>query len=305
MKKLLIISLLSSMVLITATGCSGAPSAEKSQTETSAIVSSVLSVPSAAEESETSKGITALYVSPDSCKLKISEKRLLSVSSDKGTQLSSDLVWVCDDESIATVDSSGNVIGKAPGDCVITVSRRDQPSVTAKVSITVKPNEESSTVPDSSVQSSQSQASTEETTSQSSSNNNEGNTAVIEVILPSGSVSYPVPSQYTYYYGRNNFSYSNPADGYVIYSMLNHYLTRQELSRITDSDAQMMLNTLYARNGYIFNSKDIQNYFETQTWYNAIPYSRKSGNMSKVVANFDSMDRANCDLLVAKRDGKI
>ncbi len=311
MKKIVIISVLAAVVISSAAGCSGSPPAENSQAES--VVSSApakIEQSSAAEES--SKGITALYVSPDSCKIKISEKRLLSVRSDSGAQLSSDLVWSCDDESIATVDSSGNVIGKAEGNCVITVSRRDQPSVTAKVPITVQPDEKSAAVQESSVQTSQAsteskpaQTSAESKPEQPSADSNGENTTIIYVTPPSGSVSYYVPRQYTYYYGRNNFSYDNPADGYVINSMLNHYLTRQELSMITKSDAQMMLNALYARNGYIFTNTDLQAYFETQTWYNAIPYYQKSGNMSTASSKFDSMDKANCDLLVAKRDGNL
>ena len=296
MKRVFIVSLVAALMLATAAGCSGSAPAEKSQSEV--VVSSI---PSAVQEIETSKGITALYISPDSCKIRVGEKRLLSVRSDVGSELSSNLVWECDDVNIVEVDSSGNVIGKAPGTCVVTVFRRDQPSVTAKVPITVRTDDEPGQV---SV-AQPSQVSTEPVPSPSSSDGDGSNTTIIYVTPPTGNVSYYVPDRYVYYYGRNNFSYSNPADGYVICSMLNHYLTRGELSMITSNDAQMMLNTLYARNGYIFTNKDLQNYFETQTWYDAIPYSSKSGNMSSIASRFDSMDKANCDLLVKKRDGNL
>ena len=301
MKKLIIISLLTAMLTVTAAGCNNTEASEERQVSVP-----VTQVQPTTEVSETSKGITTLYVRPDSCKIKISEKRLISVSSDKGAELSSDLVWSCDDESIATVDSSGNVIGKAPGDCVITVFRRDQPSVNVKIPITVKPNEESNPS-----QSSQVQNIENNQTDQNSLNNQNGQTStvnegggsttIINVIPPSGYVPYTIPKQYTYYYYRNNFSYSNPADGYVIYAMVSNYLSDADVSRITRHDAQMMINAIYAKHGYIFKDAEVRQFFETQNWYNSV-YG-KTSSMDTVSKRIDavSMDRYNLNILLSIR----
>ncbi len=294
MKKIWMIVLLTAMTAMTAAGCSNSGSSSQTQP-----VVTVSTIQPTAEVSQTSQGITALYVSPDSCKIKISEKRLLSVSSDKGAELSSDLVWVCDDESIATVDSSGNVIGKAPGDCVITISRRDQPAITAKIPVTVKPNEKSSTVQESTAPpAAQTSHTTTVTPTQQEPTNNGGGTTIIYVTPPSSHVTYSVPTQYTYYYGRNNFSYSNPADGYVVHSMVGNYLYQSDVTRITKHDAQMLINAIYAKHGYIFKDAEVKQFFETQDWYNSISVKTSSmATISDRIASID-MDNHNLKLLL-------
>ncbi len=288
--------ILSALVISAMAGCSNSDSSSRTKSVFDGSSSqSSESVQSSVDVSQTSQGITALYPNPDSCKLKISEKRLLSIRSDNGTELASDLLWVCDDESIATVDSSGNVIGKSPGDCVITVSRKDQPSVTAKIPVTVKPNEESSAVQESSNQTSE--TSTSVTTTQPSASN-EGGTTIIYVTPSSGTETYSVPSQYTYYYGKNNFSYSNPADGYIIHSMVGNYLYQSDVSRITKHDAQMLINAIYAKHGYIFKDAEVNQFFNTQDWYKSISIKTESmETISKRISNID-MDNHNLNLLL-------
>lgn len=292
MKKLVIISLLTAMLVMTVTGCSSSESAEQTQS-----VVTVSSVQPITEESKESDKITALYASPESCKLKIGENRTLTISSDKGAVLSSDLMWVCDDESIAVVDSSGNVIGKAPGNCIVTVRHREHPDLSKNVPITVKSNEEN-TAP---AQSSAAQTSSVSASNQPAAVTNGSGTTIIYVTPPSGSVTYSVPRQYTYYYGRNNFSYSNPADGYVIHSMVGNYLSQADVSRITRHDAQMLINAIYAKHGYIFKDAEVRSFFETQDWYNSI--SGKTGDMQTIsdrISNI-AMDNHNLDILLAIR----
>ncbi len=299
MKKLVIISLLTAMLVVTATGCSGSEPTEQTQS-----VVKVSSVQPITEESRESDKITALYASPESCKLKIGENRTINISSDKGAVLSSDLMWVCDDESIAVVDSSGNVIGKTPGNCIITVRHREHPDLSKNIPITVKPNDESSTASSKApaAQTSQvSQTSSVSTSNQPAAVTNGGGTTIIYVTPPSGSVTYSVPRQYTYYYGKNNFSYSNPADGYVIHSMVGNYLSQADVSRITRHDAQMLINAIYAKHGYIFKDAEVRSFFETQDWYNSI--SGKTGDMQTISDRISSiaMDNYNLNILLAIR----
>lgn len=246
-----------------------------------------VSAPSTAEPSQASQSVTNLYAYPDSFKMKIDEKRLLTINSDKGTESPSNLMFVCDDNDIAMVDSSGNVIGRAPGECEITASLRDQPSVSVKVKVTVKPDS----------QSSDPQPSVTQTTS-SPENNDSGKTTVIVVTAP-GSDTVSAPSSYTYYYGRDNFSYSTPSDGYLAYSMINTYLTESDVARLSKNDAQFLLNTIYAKYGFSFDLKHIQNFFEQQVWYTSI------GNNDIALANLEATknktDIHNFGLLLSRR----
>ena len=253
------------------------------------------SIQPSVEESQTSKGITALYVTPNSCKINISEKRLLTVNSDSGPVLSSDLIWSSDDESIVTVDSSGNIIGKAPGDCVISVVYRDQPAINEKIIVTVKPKEESSTVQTSADQ--PSQASTADTSSQSSADNNGDRTTIIYVTPQAGNAS---PYNYSYYYGKDNFSYYDSSDGYVAYAMINTYLTSENVSWLSENDAQLLLNTIYAKYGYHFSTSHIRQFFNSQSWYSDL--GRDMEETKSAINKYGTdTDKHNFDLLVKLR----
>lgn len=288
--------ILSALLICAMAGCGNSSSSENTQPTTNVpSVQPSQTVQPSVEESQTSKGITALYVTPDSCKIKISEKRLLTVNSDSGPVLSSNLIWSSDDESIATVDSSGNIIGKAPGDCVISVVYRDQPAINAKVPVTVKPKEENSTVQASAAQ--PSQASAADTPSQPSADNDGGKTTIIYVTPQGGNAS---PYNYSYYYGKDNFSYYDSSDGYVAYAMINTYLTSENVSWLSENDAQLLLNTIYAKYGYHFSTPHISQFFNSQSWYNDL--GRSMDETKSAINRYGTdADKHNFGLLVRLR----
>lgn len=49
-------------------------------------------------------------------------------------------------------------------------------------------------------------------------------------------------------------------------------LTKDELIGLSPKDLRIMRNEIYARHGYIFDSKSLKNYFESQGWY--VPTSK-------------------------------
>ena len=232
---------------------------------------------------------TQLYARPDSCKIKIDEKKMLSISSDKGSIPVNELDFVCDDDSIVIVDSSGNIFGRAPGNCVVTASLRNKPSAYVKINVTVKSDEESSTVKQSS-QPSTPEPSKEPSVAQSPS---------YIVITPynDNNASISLPKQYTYYYNKDNFSYGRLSAGYVAYAMTERWLTNYDISNITNNDAQMLINTIYAKNGYHFNASNLRDFFNSMTWYTDLGYDSNS-----VKSRFDSVDKHNIELLVNVRD---
>lgn len=287
------VAIVLSALLVTAlTGCGGSSTKEVEPSkfaifesdvgpvfEASSELSSEPSTEPSAQESKADEGVTNLYVSPDSLKLKVKEKRALTVNSNKGEVSYGDLIISSDDESVALVDASGNIVGMAEGSCEIKVTHKEYPSVSVKIPVSVK-SEEKSTVRESSIQQ----------------NSSEGEPKTVVIVVPSSDNG---SAQYTYTYGMNNFSYNRQSDGYVMYAMLDRWLTDYDMSNMTSDDAQMLLNTLYAKYGYQFKvHPEIQRYFEKQSWYRCIY------NNDKAVANINNAggtDAHNYNILLKYR----
>lgn len=50
--------------------------------------------------------------------------------------------------------------------------------------------------------------------------------------------------------------------------ILDHYeLTHEDLANLSKSQLRLLRNEIYARHGYIFKSKDLQDYFGSMPWY--------------------------------------
>ena len=79
----------------------------------------------------------------------------------------------------------------------------------------------------------------------------------------------------------------------------NCYLTDYEVDSMDLDTIQFFINTIYAKNGYIFQTPSIAAYFELQPWYNPI-----TNDTSVISKNFSEMDNANILLLVSYRSNK-
>ena len=71
-------------------------------------------------------------------------------------------------------------------------------------------------------------------------------------------------------------------------------LTSSYVSNLSDYDIQLLINTIYAKNGYIFETDSLQAMFEGQPWYRGITRDGKS-------LNFSSLDQKNLRLLTSYR----
>lgn len=70
-------------------------------------------------------------------------------------------------------------------------------------------------------------------------------------------------------------------------------LDGSNLEGLSKEELRLMRNEIYARNGYIFNSRDLKNYFGKKDWY--IPYS---GNNSKVSKLFSNIEKYNVNIII-------
>ncbi len=75
-----------------------------------------------------------------------------------------------------------------------------------------------------------------------------------------------------------------------------YYLSESEVASMDGEQIQFIINQIYAKNGYVFRTTDIQNYFSRMPWY--VPVS---GDASRL--QMSSVDRSNLNLLVRYRDG--
>lgn len=71
-------------------------------------------------------------------------------------------------------------------------------------------------------------------------------------------------------------------------------LTASYVRNLSDYDIQLLINTIYAKNGYIFETDSLQCMFEGQAWYNGV-----TGDASEL--NFSSLDQKNLRLLTSYR----
>ena len=62
---------------------------------------------------------------------------------------------------------------------------------------------------------------------------------------------------------------------------------------------QMVINEIYARNGYRFDSPELQEYFEAKSWY--VPTTDSDADMESIYAGMSETDKANLDMLKDER----
>lgn len=83
---------------------------------------------------------------------------------------------------------------------------------------------------------------------------------------------------------------TNPASVYPTY-----YLSEREVSAMDQEGIQFVINQIYAKNGYVFRTEHIQQYFSQMPWY--VPVSNDVSRL-----HMSSLDRSNLNLLVRYRD---
>ena len=74
------------------------------------------------------------------------------------------------------------------------------------------------------------------------------------------------------------------------YDMVNSSLSESFVAGLSDYDIQLLIDTIYAKAGYIFETESIQSLFNTQYWYDGRTTDAKS-------LSFSQLDKANLALL--------
>lgn len=198
--------------------------------------------------------ITKITLSDETATLKAGQTIQIEAKVSPTDAKADGLVWSSDAQDIARVNSSGYVTGVTAG--VASIVCKAPNGVEASCTVTVRaavPATTSTTEPESSATA----PSGEEQTTKASSGSS----------------------------GSAGKKYS----GCIFPDSSSRKLTTAEVSKLSDSDAQQAINEIYARNGHIFKTKSIQEYFEAQPWY--VP----KGTVN--IGDFSEIEQYNISLL--------
>ncbi len=87
-------------------------------------------------------GVEGIKLSTNSVSLYVGEKKMPIVTMSPQNATDKREIWTCSNSDIATVDSIGNIKGVAEGECTVTVTSVNNPSVSATVTVSVLPEAE-------------------------------------------------------------------------------------------------------------------------------------------------------------------
>jgi len=182
------------------------------------------------------------------------------------------LTWSSSDETIALVNSEGNVTGVGAG--YVNIICRAPNGVEASCTVTVKEEGTKKEEKDDSDKKDDSKSDSKPDTAAAN------NTTINN------------------YYGHYNPSYTyNPSDFVfpdssvrkLSYSEISSTLSGMRGAPVSGSFAQDAINEIYARNGYIFKTDSIRAYYESKPWYYEDPYF--------TTGDFNEIEKYNIDLL--------
>lgn len=160
------------------------------------------------------------------------------------------LVWSSSDPKVASVDGNGMVLGESEG--VVTITCESANGKKATCTVTVKDNNTNATVPATESYT----KSTEPTKSDDAKRAESSNS--------SSSKSDE---------SRNN--------GFIFPHSSQRKLTVDEVTGLGGDVAQDAINEIYARYGYVFKTKSIQKYYESQSWYHK-NYNFSESDLSEI-----------------------
>lgn len=178
--------------------------------------------------------ITKITLSDETATLKEGQTIQIEAKVTPSDAKDDNLVWSSDSEDIAKVNSSGYVTGVTAG--VANIVCKAPNGVEASCNVTVRAAVQAT-------------ASTKSTEPSSTEQQDETKSAT------SKSES------------KNSNSSDSKYSGCIFPDSSSRRLTVNEVSKLSASEAQQAINEIFARNGNIFKTQSIQQYFEAQSWY--------------------------------------
>lgn len=88
---------------------------------------------------------------------------------------------------------------------------------------------------------------------------------------------------------------------YIFEDSNSRFLDRSELEGLSKKELRLARNELYARHGFIFGKKDLQDYFGSKSWYDPSITPEEFGADED---NFNEYEIANRDLILEVEESK-
>lgn len=89
-------------------------------------------------------------------------------------------------------------------------------------------------------------------------------------------------------------NYLEESNDYIIEGSDKRYISKEEIENLSPEEIRLAKNEIYARHGRIFDSEDLREYFESQSWYHG---EIDPEDFDENVLN--EYEKANIDLLVS------
>ena len=72
---------------------------------------------------------------------------------------------------------------------------------------------------------------------------------------------------------------------YILEGSDSRYITEKEVENLSEAERRLAKNEIYARHGRMFDSADLQDYFESKSWYKGTvqPSDFDLPNMKKLI----------------------
>ncbi|WP_022762597.1 YARHG domain-containing protein [Butyrivibrio sp. AD3002] len=101
------------------------------------------------------------------------------------------------------------------------------------------------------------------------------------------------------------YDYSDPGDTgdydeYVLWGSDCEYIDKSYISSLTNEELRIARNEIYARHGRMFNSDDLQNYFNSKSWYSPRYSPDEFNAMGDSMLN--AYEKANRDAIAAEEN---
>ena len=85
---------------------------------------------------------------------------------------------------------------------------------------------------------------------------------------------------------------TNPGTSEYMFASDKKILSQSDLSKLTQAETRLLLNELYARHGYIFQTQEYSDYFSKKTWY-----TPRYTSQSDAEAQFNDTERQNKNII--------
>ena len=93
----------------------------------------------------------------------------------------------------------------------------------------------------------------------------------------------------------------NYDDSYYMWDTSDRYYTQSDVDNMSNYDLYFARNEIYARHGRMFNNSDLQDYFNSKSWYNPTYTPEQFDSMASPLSD---IEQKNCTLMLQEEQAR-